>query len=272
MTWENFIEPYFNILHQKPEEGVSVKKSFAYRALFDRTIPVWTRPLVFPPNQLTKGLNQQILLLRVAPNQSENEIRFHLARFVRHVEGQPEAAMPMLEKILESAPESSLARLEYAEILAGLGKYEKAVDELIRGLKDAEAPVRENYVANFTKGLLAAKQYKPLAKLLHDMAGRKDVSPGLLVQSAWLMATLPDDEARDGAFALELLDKLDGSASGNADVLLARAAAHAAKGDFPAAIAAIDESPFPRVASPDQKRIGEALKAAFQQGKPFVNQ
>ncbi len=272
MTWENFIEPYFNILHQKPKDGVTVKKSFAHRALFERTIPVWTRPLVFPPNPISKGLNQHVLLLRIAPKQSENEIRFHLARFVRHVEGKPEAAIPMLEKILESAPESSLARVEYAEILAGLGKFEQAVDELIRGLKDAEAPIREVYVANFTKGLLSAKQYKPLAKLLHEMVGREGTSPGLLVQAAWLLATLPDDEARDGAFALALLDKLDGSASGNADVLLARAAAHAAKGNYHAAIAALDESPFPRVASPDQKRIGEALKAAFQQGKPFVNQ
>lgn len=271
MTWENFIEPYFNILHPKPEDGVTVKKSFAQRALFERVIPVWTRPLVFPPNALTKGLNQQVLLLRVAPKQSENEIRFHLARFVRHVEGKPEAAIPMLEKILESAPESSLARVEYAEILAGLGRFELAVDELIRGLKDAEAPVREAYVANFTKGLIGAKQYKSLAKLLHEMAGRKDASPGLLVQAAWLLATLPDDDARDGGFALELLDKLDGSASGNADVLLARAAAHAAKGNFPAAIAALDESPFERVASPHQKRIGVTLRASFQQGKPFIN-
>jgi tetratricopeptide (TPR) repeat protein len=272
MTWENFIEPYFKILHPNPEDGVTVTKSFGQRALFERKIPAWTRPLVFPPNGLTKGLNQQILLLRVAPKQSENEIRFHVARFVRHVEGKPDAAIPMLEKILETAPESSLARVEYAEVLASQGRYEKSVDELVRGLKDAEAPVRETYVANFTKGLLAAKQYKPVAKLLREFAGRKDASPGLCVQSAWLLATLPDDEARDGVFALELLDRLDGSASGNADVLLARAAAHAAKGNFEAAMAALDESPFERVASFDQKKIGAMLRESFKQGKPFVNQ
>jgi hypothetical protein len=94
----------------------------------------------------------------------------------------------------------------------------------------------------------------------------------LCVQAAWILATLPDDEARDGAFALELLDRLDGSASGNADVLLARAAAHAAKGNFEAATAALDESPFERVASFDQKKIGAMLRESFKQGKAFVNQ
>jgi tetratricopeptide (TPR) repeat protein len=271
MTWENFIEPYFNILHPKPEKGLTVKRSFAHQALFEKKIPAWTRPLVFPPSGLSKGLNQNVLLLRVAPSQSENESRFHLARFVRHVEGKPQAAREMLEAILESSPESSLIRVEYAEVLAALGKFDPAVDELLRGLKDADAPTREVYTGNFVKVLMGAKQYKTVAKLLREVASRKDSSPGLTVQAAWVLATLPDDEANDGAFALELLDRLDSSASSNADVLLARAAAHAANGSFTAAIAALDESPFERVASPDQKRLGAALRASFQQGKPFVN-
>jgi hypothetical protein len=272
MTWENFIEPYFNILHPKLEEEYTVKKSFAHRALFDRTIPVWTRPLIFPPNPLTKGLNQQILLLRVAPGQSENEIRLDLARFVRHVEGKPDAALPMLEKILESAPESSLARVEYAEILANKGSFDKAVEQIILALNDAEPPVRDRYVSNFVKGLMGAKQYKPLAKLLRDAAARKDASPSLLLQAAWMLSTLPDDASRDGPLALELLDRLDSSASSNADYLLARAAAHAASGNFAAALAVLDESPLTRVSSPDQKKIAAALRGAYQRGKVFVNQ
>jgi tetratricopeptide (TPR) repeat protein len=272
MAWENFIEPYFDILHPKPAEGVSYQNSFGKHALFDRVIPPWTRPLVFLPNPITRSLKERVTLLRVAPDQSENELHYHLARFVRHVEGKPEPAMALLEKVLKTSPESSLARAEYAEILAGLGKFDKAVDELILALKDADPATRERFVGTFVKGLMGAKQYKPLAVLLRDTAARKDAPPAVVLQAAWLLATLPDEGSRDGPFALELLDTLDASASAHADVLLARAAAHAASGNFTAALAVLDESPLERVASPDQKKIAAMLRASYQQGKVFVNQ
>lgn len=271
MTWENFIEPYFRILHPKPEEGISFENSFGKRALFDLVIPAWTRPLVFPHNQLTQGLKQRVILLRVALGQSDSELAFHLARFMNHVAGKPEAALPMLEKVLKESPDNSLAREEYAQSLAKLGQYDKAVDELILALKDADAARREGFVGGFIPGLKNAKQPKALAKLLRAMGGRKDASPALLLQSAWMLATSSDAGSLDGTFALELLDRLDASFSANGQVLLARAAAHAAKGNFEAAIAVIDESPLQKVASPDEKKLAALLRESFLQGKAFVS-
>lgn len=272
MTWENFIEPYFNILHQTPQEGVTVMNSFGKRALFDRTIPSWTRPLVFPPNVLTQGLNQQVLMLRVAPGQSEIEGRYHLARFVRFVEGKPDVAMEVLEQILKQAPASSLARVEYADLLASKGRFEQAVDELKLALKDADAPTRENYAGNFIKGLMSARQYKPLTSLLRNVAAYNDATPGTILQSAWLLATLPDEDARDGAFALGLVEGLEKIADGNPELVLAKAAAHAATGDFAAALAALDEPAFEQKANPEQQQIAASLRSSYQQGKVWSHE
>ena len=272
MSWENFIEPYFNILHQKPQDGVSVMNSFGKRALFDRTIPSWTRPLVFPPNALTQGLNQQVLMLRVAPGQSFIEGRYHLARFVRFVEGKPDVAIEVLEQLLKEAPGSSLARVEYADLLASKGRFEQAIDELKLALKDADAPTRETYAGNFVKGLMSARQYKPLTSLLRNMAAYSDATPGTILQSAWLLATLPDEEARDGAFALGLVEGLEKTAGGNPELVLAKAAAHAATGDFTAALAALDEPTFAGKANPEQQQIAASLRSAYQQGKLWTHE
>lgn len=272
LPWENFIEPYFHILYPQPETGISVKQSFAQRALFEQIIPVWTRPLVFPANALSKVLNQRVLLLRVAPGQSESETSFYLARFIRHVEGKPEIAVELLKKSLEASPDSSAVRVEYADALASVGKFDEAVNELTRAMKDADGPTRDMYVGNFANSLIAARQYKPLASLLRTMAARKDATPTMVVQAAWLLATLPDDKARDGAFAKRILDELDPSTPTGADQFLARAAAHAACGDFAAALAALDDQTFTQVATPDQKRIAATLRTSYQQGKVFLNQ
>jgi hypothetical protein len=112
LTWENFIEPFFHILHPRPGPTRSFGNSFGKRALFDRVIPQWSRPLIFPPNDLTRGLNQQVLLLRVAPEQSPLDARVNLSRFVRLVEGNPEAANSLLQEVLQADPNHPGALLE----------------------------------------------------------------------------------------------------------------------------------------------------------------
>jgi tetratricopeptide (TPR) repeat protein len=249
-----------------------VINSFGTRALFDRTIPSWTRPLVFPPNVLTQGLNQQVLMLRVAPGQSEIEGRYHLARFVRFVEGKPDVAMEVLEQILKQAPASSLARVEYADLLASKGRFDQAIDELKLALKDADAPTREGYTRNFVNGLMSARQYKPLTSLLRNVAAYSDATPGTILQSAWLLATLPDEDARDGPFALGLVEGLEKSADGNPELVLAKAAAHAATGDFTTALAALDEPNFAQKANPEQQQIAASLRLSYQQGKVWSHE
>lgn len=124
MTWENFIEPFFEILYQtKPPTGVSYQNSFGKRALFDRVIPPYTRPLIFPPNSLTKGLGQQVLMLAVEPNQSMLEAKLHLNRFVRLVEHNPVAAEVSLKQMIDDNPGFAPARLELAQLFNDQGRF-----------------------------------------------------------------------------------------------------------------------------------------------------
>lgn len=110
LTWENFIDPFFRILHPTPVAGRSYGNSFGKRALFDRVIPSWSRPLIFPPNSITQGLNQQVLLLRVAPEQDLPTAQFHLARFAAQVENNPAAARQLLQQILQNNPDHPTAQ------------------------------------------------------------------------------------------------------------------------------------------------------------------
>lgn len=116
ITWENFIEPFFRILHPDSSPSRSFGNSFGKRALFDRVIPPWTRPLLFPHNPLTTSLKQQVLLLRIAPGQTPLETRLHLARFLRLVENNPAAAKELLQEILRQYPDNPDARLELNEL------------------------------------------------------------------------------------------------------------------------------------------------------------
>ena len=116
MTWENFIGPFFGILYSKPPPGVSYENSFGKRALFNRVIPPFTRPLIFPPSDLTKGLKQQVLLLAVDPQLSLADAQVHLARFIRIVEGNPVTAEVTLKQLIDNNANSTAARIELAQL------------------------------------------------------------------------------------------------------------------------------------------------------------
>lgn len=151
MNWENFIVPYFGILYPKPPPGISVDSSFGRRAIAGRTIPGWSRALIFPRDELTTSLNEAVLLLRVEPGQSSAEAHFHLARFVRLVEGNPVAAEVTLREILTQDPDFVPARLELAAIKASQGLLPEAVEQVRLALPkmppDEAARVRASLIA-----------------------------------------------------------------------------------------------------------------------------
>jgi hypothetical protein len=92
MSWENFIGPYFQIIHSKPQPGLSLENSFGQKALFKKELPQWARPIPYPRNFLTNALKQDVLLLEIVPDQSKDEAEFHLARYLRISDNNPVAA------------------------------------------------------------------------------------------------------------------------------------------------------------------------------------
>ncbi|MEI6702705.1 MAG: hypothetical protein WCL71_04105 [Deltaproteobacteria bacterium] len=151
MTWENFIGPYFGIIHPKPVPGLSYEKSFGKRALFDKVIPPWARPIAFAPTDLSKGLQQNILMLRIAPEQSLNEAKFHLARFARLVEGNPITAEISLKEILDNDPNFVPARLELVRMKLEQKSYEDAVSQVGKALPLLPPDARADSVSSLSE-------------------------------------------------------------------------------------------------------------------------
>ncbi|MEI6277943.1 MAG: hypothetical protein WCQ16_01010 [Verrucomicrobiae bacterium] len=175
MTWENFIGPYFGILYPKGAPGKSYEKSFGKRALFDKVIPFWTRPLIFPPNDLTKGLAQQVLLLQVVPEQTLAEAKFHLARFARLVEGNPITAEITLKEILDNAPGSSLVRMELADLYLSQGRHREAADQTLAAMKDLPPDLRKSLAGQLAEKFIAAGKPDLAAEMLK--AGEEPAKP-----------------------------------------------------------------------------------------------
>lgn len=156
MSWENFIEPFFRILYPQVPKGVSFSDSFGKRALFDKVIPPWARPLAFPPSDLSKGLQQTVLMLQVTPGQSIDEAKTHLARYVRMVEGNPITAEITLKQILDARPGFVPARTELICLKLDQKAYDDVVAMSVALLASLPEKDREAELANLTGVLQSA--------------------------------------------------------------------------------------------------------------------
>lgn len=271
ITWENFIEPYFQILHPQPSPGVSFSKSFGRRIFYDRQLSASLRPIVFPLNEFARSLKQQILLLRVAPEQSDTEASYHAARYVRIVDGAPHLARALLEQAPAASPTDPFApllRLELATARVLENGTETEVEELLQAIADVEPAKWEEPVAAAIQRLFQTGRRASLAKLLHGVAAQAEVRPLVLFQAAWGMATIP--EARDPARALACCERLDSLGHDRLATQLVRAAALAAQGRFDAAMELATDVHNSRSANPNIKKQAEAMRAVFATGKPWT--
>lgn len=271
MTWENFIEPFFRTIYPTPTPGKSIENSFGKRALYDGVIPSWSRPLIFPPNDLTKALHQQILMLQVVPDQSLAEAKFHLARFVRAVQGNPVQAEMTFKEILDASPESNRVRVELANLYIEQHRYEEAVDQTLKALPAGNSGLCESLAAQLAGDLVKAGQWSPLAKLLHAVASRPDATPVTLQNVAWIFATMPDATARDPKVALDCCDRLEKLPHDRGSLLLARAAALAASGDFKQAAILAGEAASSDSTNTELKAKAAAMIKAFGAGNVWTD-
>ena len=267
MTWENFIEPFFRALYPKPVPGRSIENSFGKRALGDKQIPPWTRPLIFPPNAFSKALSQQVLLLQIHPDQGMDEAKFHLARFVRAVEGNPVQAEISFKEILEESPGSNIVNVELSNLYVEQRRYDEAVDQMKKGLTNVNPEARSNFAGQLVGALGQAGQWDQLKSFLRWIAEFPDAPPDTLQNVAWLLSTQPDEAARDPKFALACCDRLEKLPHDATLFLLTKASAVAASGDFPKALALVDKAS--QAGSSNQAFIDKAnaMRSAFQGGK-----
>ena len=107
---------------------------------------------------------------------------------------------------------------------------------------------------------------------LRDIAANAPDSPRMLDELAWLLATYPDLNARDGAEAVRLASRACELTDRRVPVLLATlAAAYAEAGDFPRAVAAGEEalSEARSLSDTDGIKLSENILASVRANVPY---
>jgi len=256
ISWENFIEPYVRIIN--PDGGdAAVLNSFGYKALFQRTLPVWCRPIPYPNTAALQQLQLVVLLLEVVPEQTPVEALFHVGIYHR-VEGRPQEAEQCFRQILSASPDSNLARLELAGLLMDMNRAEEGVAEMIQGLAPVEAPVRDGLLAQ--AGLRLAQMHQPALALRLLEAFPLTFTPESANRAnlmAWILSTAEDDKLRDPRKAMDLLHEIEKASLANrvpwGDTM---AAALAAAGRYDEAVSTLER----HIAALDPVKQTQALE------------
>ena len=107
---------------------------------------------------------------------------------------------------------------------------------------------------------------------LRDIATNAPDSPRMLDELAWLLATYPDSNARDGAEAVRLAERACALSERRVPALLATlAAAYAEAGDFPRAVAVGEEalSEARSLSDTDGIKLSENILASVRANVPY---
>lgn len=240
ISWENFIEPYVRIIN--PEGGdAAVLNSFGHKALFQRTLPPWCRPIPYPNFAALQSLQLVVLLLEVVPDQTPLEALYHFGRYHR-AEGRPAEAERCFREVLAVAPDSNLARLELAGLLIDTQRAEEGVREMIAALGPVEGLTRE--AALVQAGLRLSQMNQPALTLRLLEAFPLTITAETAARAniiAWTLSTAADSNLRDPKRAIDLLTEIE--KAGVADRVPwgdTMAAALAASGRFDEAISTLE--------------------------------
>ena len=257
ISWENFIEPYFNILQGVRPNADKLENAFGHRALFQGVIPAWARPIAYPPNPFTQQLGLRVLLLAVAPGQSPIEAKFNLAGYFI-AQNETAAAETQLREILAASPGSDKVRAVLARLLVSSGKSDEGIKEMQQVFQTTPTDVRATLALDLAGLLFQMKNPGSAAALIESAKVPVATSPQLANFRAWILATASDPEVRNPVVALTILDLLEqAGVSGNIPFEDSKAAALAADGRYDDAIALAEHLLAKQVAN------GQEGSAAF---------
>jgi len=141
-------------------------------------------------------------------------------------------AIAAYEKALELDPSQAKARFKLGSLLLASGN-----DEGLGYLREALRSLEQNPEAHlyFARNLKSARRYREAVGAYRDGLEQFPDDPRLQGGFAWLLATCPDGQIRDGAAAIAWARKSADHAL-NLPALETLAAAYAEAGDFPAAL------------------------------------
>jgi len=217
-------------------------------------------------------IDEGVALLRIAAAaMPENPIaRFNLAIGLARA-GQRAEAIETLGKILELAPENPDTRFSRGVLLAMEGRLEEATADF-EIVVDLE-PTRTDVYTNLARALSQRGRLDEAASVLRSAHDRFPQQVDITLALAWVLATAPDEQLRDGKAAMALLEPLLRNRR-RPRLLDAYAAAQAATGDFAAALRTADAAIAAlRRAGPGASATLAELKsrrALYAREEPFV--
>ncbi|MBN2023274.1 MAG: tetratricopeptide repeat protein [Pirellulales bacterium] len=252
-----------------------------------------------------KNLEAALLDLNEAHSMQPKNVIVLLLRSALHQEmGKPQEALADVDEALKIDPEFDRARRLRAALLANAGKLDEVIGELERVVKTApeDLSIKIQLAMYYNAGKQPQKAIEIYDAVLKEkpdsmdaLEGRgnamlgigrhaeaiadfekavkiKPDEPSLLNNFAWVLATSPDDDLRDGRRAVELAARAcEATGYKEAHILSTLAAAHAETGDFDAALKwAAKAVELGKEQSPldVQKSLADELES-FRQKKPW---
>lgn len=265
---ENFIEQYFRLLNPSatPEQ---VKNCFGHQLLFSRVIPPWLRMLPYKVPEDLEVLKVNVMLFKVAFDQTPADALYHIAQAKVAMGTLPEAEADY-DTLIRQTPDSFQPYLRKGELLYIKQDWDGALNYTIEGIKRAPAANRMDLYGNGAGAFYRDRKYTQAIQLYRAALAEK-FDPELASYLAFVLSTAKDDAVRNGREALELATKALEANPNSPTLLNAFAVALAENGKYPeAANAASRALAHAKIAGDAAaQQVSERRLAAFNAGQPW---
>lgn len=237
----NYVAEYAVLLHPHYREK-EVKQSFGYRLMYEREIPVWLEALPYaPPSGVPAGVDREVMVFRVNFEQRTADATYRLG-LMQNSRKEFDQAFATFTETLRIDPQHSGAMLRRAELFFARQEWAAAVAEFDRAGALVPEHERQLFLTQVGVGFHQAKRYVEAVTYYDRAVAADPLNPVASNNLAWILATTRMESLFDGPRALALAranverQPLRSAAWGTL------AAAQAACGDFPAAVASLERA------------------------------
>ena len=250
---------------KQPREALAEAEHAIEVAPLDGATHLEVGALLFKQNELERAIEEARLAVAAAPENTQARLLLLVSLFY-HNEDPVDAA----REALAVSPYNAEIHHLLGAALARKGDSIDAFNQLAYSVL-----IRPEWMEASSElhlGLLALSNSFDAAKLLHQAASSIPDSPVALDELAWVFATHPSEELRDGDEAVRLAEHACALTKRTNPLLLATlAAAYAETGNFSEAINTIQESVSKARSSNNKDAIAldEKLLGFFQSNKPI---
>ena len=222
ISQENFLQEYYELTHPGAK-GEDVKKSFGFRLLIEKRIPVWLESIPYKAPDDLASLGSTVLLFRVNLKQTPAQAIYHIG-LTQATLGQLDQAQKTFVQVTQLAEAQQWVEpwLRLSEIYLQKADWDAAADALTNAINRAPADGRSGLynsagISLYQKGAVAQaiRLYRQGLKL-------SSFNPVTANNLAWLLSTSKDVTLRNGPEALALAERIvamDSTAPSFLDVL-----------------------------------------------------